>query len=144
MLRRVAPDVLASEMAPGRFGLLDAGGGAGLLAIATPLEAELRAQGVEVAVASRNLPTAAGGLTAMQAARALRQALAAFARDGSAGLDAAGFAGGLAGYLSKAASHVDALGRAIHGRCFDLLFQPIVSLTDRGLHHYEALLAPGP
>ena len=143
-LRRVAPDVLAGEMAPGRFGLLDAGGGAGLLAIATSLEAELRAQGVEVAVASRTLPMAAGGLTAMQAARALRQALAAFARDGAAGLDAAGFAGGLAGYLSKAAGHVDALSRAIRGRCFDLLFQPIVALAGRRLHHYEALLRPRP
>ena len=29
-------------------------------------------------------------------------------------------------------------------RCFNLLFQPIVSLADRSLHHYEALLRPRP
>jgi EAL domain-containing protein (putative c-di-GMP-specific phosphodiesterase class I) len=144
VLQRVAPDVLASEIAPGRFGLLDAGGRAGLIAIATSLEAELRAQDVEVAIASHNLPLAAGSLTAMQAARALRLALATFARDGVAGVNAAGFTGGLAGYLSKAAVHTDALRRAIRMRCFDLLFQPIVSLADRSLHHYEALLRPRP
>jgi EAL domain-containing protein (putative c-di-GMP-specific phosphodiesterase class I) len=144
VLRRVAPDVLAGEVAPGRFGLLDAGGAAGLIAIASSLEAELRARGVKAAVASHSLPLAAGGLTAPQAARALRQALAAFARDGIEGLDAAGLAGGLAGYLSKAALHTDALRRAIRSRSFDLWFQPIVSLADRRLHHYEALLRPRP
>jgi EAL domain-containing protein (putative c-di-GMP-specific phosphodiesterase class I) len=144
-LQKIAPDVLASEVAPGRFGLLDAGGGAaGLMAIAASLEAELRGQGVDVAVASHSLPLSVGRLTAMQAARALRQALAGFARDGVAGLSAAGFAGGLAGYMEQAAVHTDALRRAIRLRSFELLFQPIVSLADRSLHHYEALIRPRP
>jgi EAL domain-containing protein (putative c-di-GMP-specific phosphodiesterase class I) len=144
-LQKIAPDVLASEVAPGRFGLLDAGGGAaGLMAIAASLEAELRGQGVDVAVASHSLPLSVGRLTAMQAARALRQALAGFARDGVAGLSAAGFAGGLAGYMEQAAVHTDALRRAIRLRSFELLFQPIVSLADRSVHHYEALIRPRP
>ena len=36
------------------------------------------------------------------------------------------------------------LRRAIKSRRFNLLFQPIVSLADRRLHHYEALLRPKP
>jgi EAL domain-containing protein (putative c-di-GMP-specific phosphodiesterase class I) len=36
------------------------------------------------------------------------------------------------------------LRRAIADRHFRLLFQPIVSLADRQLHHYEALLRPIP
>jgi hypothetical protein len=144
-LQKVAPDVLSSEVAPGRFGLLGAGGGAaGLMAIAASLEAELRGQGVDVAVASHSLPLSAGRLTAMRAARALRQALAGFARDGAAGLSAAGFGGGLAGYMEQAAVHTDALRRAIRLRSFELLFQPIVSLADRSVHHYEALIRPRP
>ncbi len=123
VLQRIAPDVLASEIAPGRFGLLDAGGRAGLIAIATSLEAELRAQDV---------------------ARPSAGDLRLFARDGVAGVNATGFAGGLAGYLSKAAVHTDALPRAIRTHNFDLLFQPIVSLADRSLHHHEALLRPRP
>ena len=145
VLRQLAPDVLASEVAPGRFGLLDPGGGAGgLMAIAASLEAELRARGVDAAVASHTLTLADQKLTAMQAARALRQALAAFARGGVSGLSAAGFAGGLAGYLQQAAIHTEALRRAIRARCFNLVFQPIVALADRALHHYEALLRPEP
>jgi len=132
VLQRVVPNVLASEIAPGRFGLLGANGGAaGLVAIASSLEAALRLQGVDVAVASHHLPLAVEGLTAMQAARALRQALTMFARDGVSGLSATGFAGGLAGYLSRAAVNAAALRQAIRNRRFNLLFQPIVSLADR-------------
>jgi EAL domain-containing protein (putative c-di-GMP-specific phosphodiesterase class I) len=144
-LQRVAPDVLASEIAPGRFGLLGATGGAArLVAIASSLEAALRLQGVDIAVASHHLPLALEGLTAMQAARALRQALTVFARDGVAGLSGAGLAGGLAGYLSRAAVHAAALRQVIRNRRFNLLFQPIVSLANRTLHHYEALIRPKP
>lgn len=144
-LHAVAPGALASEIAPGRFGLLTDGGAAGLAAICASLEAVLHAQNdAAVAVASRGLPLTAEGLTSTQAARALRQALNVFARDGAPGLDGAGFAGGLAGYVDRATTHADALRRAIRERRFGLLFQPIVSLADRKLHHYEALLRPEP
>lgn len=142
-LHAVAPGALASEIAPGRFGLLSDGGTAGLVAICASLEAALHAQnGATVAVASRGLPLKAEGLTSTQAARALRQALNVFARDGAPGLDGAGFAGGLAGYVNRATTHAGALHRAIRERRFELLFQPIVSLADRRVHHYEALLRP--
>ena len=144
-LQAVAPSVLASEIAPGRFGLLSDGGAAGLATACASLEAVLHAQnGATVAVASPDLSLKAESLTSTQAVRALRQALSVFARDGALGLDGAGFAGGLADYVNRAATHADALRRAIRERRFGLLFQPIVSLADRRLHHYEALLRPEP
>ncbi len=145
-LHTVAPGTLASEIAPGRFGLLSDSGPAGLAAICASLEAVLHEQSgaTTVAVASRGLSLKADGLTSTQAARALRQALNVFARDGTPGLDKAGFAGGLAGYVNRATTHTRALHRAIRERRFELLFQPIVSLADCTLHHYEALLRPKP
>ena len=144
-LQAVAPGVLASEIAPGRFGLLSDGGPAGLAAVCASLGAVLHAQnGTTVAVASPNLSLKAEGLISTQAVRALRQALNVFARDGAPGLDEAGFAGGLADYVNRATIHADALRRAIRERRFGLLFQPIVSLADRKPHHYEALLRPEP
>jgi EAL domain-containing protein (putative c-di-GMP-specific phosphodiesterase class I) len=145
-LHAVAPGALASEIAPGRFGLLSDGGPPGLAAICASLEAVLQKQSgiTTVAVASRGLSLNAEGLTSIQAARALRQALNVFARDGAPGLDEAGFAGGLADYVNRATTHTRALHRVIRERRFELLFQPIVSLADRTLHHYEALLRPKP
>jgi len=66
-----APDSPASEIAPGRFGLLGSGG-TDLLAVATLLEGVLRKQGVDVSVAARQLPLAAAELTPLQTARAAR------------------------------------------------------------------------
>ena len=144
-LHALAPGVLASEIAPGRFGLLGDDSPAGLAATAASLEAVLRVQnGAATAVASRGLSLTSEGLTSTQAARALRQALGVFARDGAPGLDGAGFAGGLTDYVNRATTHAGALRRAIRERHFELLFQPIVSLADRTLHHYEALLRPKP
>lgn len=144
-LESIAPHVLAGEIAPGRFGLLGAGGSAAdLLAVASLLETALRAQGVGVAVAARHLPLVDEGLTPTQVARALRQALNVFAREGAGGLGEAGFAGGLAGYIRKAGAHAGRLRRAIQGGHFAMAFQPIVSLADRRLHHHEALIRPKP
>ncbi len=145
ILETAAPEAVASEIAPGRFGLLGiADGGGDLLSVTTLLETALRGQGMEVSVAAHHLPLDATGLTPTQAARALRQALNVFARDGSEGLVKSGLAGGLAGYMRNAGAQAASLRRAIRGRHFTLAFQPIVSLTDRTTHHYEALLRPKP
>ncbi len=144
-LEALAPDSLASELAPGRFGLLGPGADAdGLVKIAASLEAMLRDQGVAATVSSRQLPLDVQGLTQRQAARALRQALDAFSRDGMTGLTEAGFERGLAGYVQGAMDHAGAMRRAIGERRFELAYQPIVSLATRDVHHVEALLRPAP
>lgn len=152
-LEAAAPHAVTAEVAPGRFGLLGEGGtAADLLKIATLLERSLQAQGLEATVASTHLsitppqtgPGAVPGLTPLQAARALRQALSLFSRGGLAQVQEAGFGQGLAGYLAQAASRTPALRQAIEKHRFEITFQPIVWLTSREVHHYEALIRPMP
>ena len=144
-LQMVTPHAVTSEVGPGRYGLLGMDGQSSLPVIAAALEATLRTQNkAPFKVTSRSLSLSDDGLTPVQAARALRQALSVFARNGAAGLDDAGFAGGLAGHVQQAAAYTGALRHAITQRRFELLFQPVVALADRTLHHYEALLRPKP
>ncbi len=144
-LEAIAPDAIASEVAPGRFGLLHPPGpGADPVRLAARLEATLRAQGVPTDVTSRQIRLESPGLSPVQAARALRQALSVFARDGGAGLDEAGFGDGLAAYVQAAMGQCGAVRRVIAEREFVILYQPIVDLATRALHHYEALIRPGP
>lgn len=142
-IEAAAPDSLASEIAPGRFGLLGPGG-SDLLAIAALLEGTLRQQGVEVSVAARPVSLASEQLTPVQTARALRQALNVFARDGAEGLGRAGFDGGLVGYIRRAGTQVAGLRKAIRGTDFSLAFQPIAALDSGEVHHFEALIRPQP
>lgn len=142
-IETAVPDSLASEVAPGRFGLLGPGG-TDVISIAAQLEAALRKQGVDVAVAARQVPLVAGELTPMQAARALQQALNVFAREGVEGFGRAGFDGGLAGYIRRASCQAASLRRAIQGNNFSLAFQPIAALATGQPHHFEALIRPQP
>ena len=74
------------------------------------------------------------GLTASQAARALRFALSRFAQ--------ADFCNDLAGFIVQAGNRAQTVRTTIAERRFRLAYQPVVSLTDRTLHHFEALLRP--
>ncbi len=144
-LEALAPDSLASEISPGKFGLLGPSANpSDLVKVAASLESLLRDQGVEATVSSRPLPVDSHGLTQRQAARALRQALDAFSRDGVAGIREGGFEGGLASYVQGAMEHVGAMRRAISERRFAMAYQPIVNLTTRDMHHVEALIRPAP
>ncbi len=142
-LESIAPHTLASEIAPGRFGLLGSGGTkADLVSTAALLEKVLSKHGVEVSVAARHMSLSPDELTPTQAARALRQALNVFAREGSIGLGQAGFDGGLAGYIRRAGTQATNLRHAIRRNQFSLVFQAIVSLSYHSLHHFEALIRP--
>ena len=141
VLEVIAPNTLASEVAPGRYGLLNTAG-QDIATLLPLLEAELQREDRGIAVLARQISLASHGLTAPQAAAALRQALATFAREGLAGIDGAGFNGGLAGYVRNAMLQVQALRSSIARRDFSIVYQPIVSLATRKLHHYEALLRP--
>jgi EAL domain-containing protein (putative c-di-GMP-specific phosphodiesterase class I) len=144
-LQALAPESLTGEIGPGRFGLLGAGGGkAELMNVAALLEKALQGQGMDVRIASSPLSLATDGLTPIQAAHALRQALTVFAREGGAGLGESGFTMGLAGHLKKAGVHANALRRAIKDGNFGMAYQPIVGLSDGAVHHYEALIRPRP
>ena len=142
-LDAIAPNSVAVELSANRFGLLGPGGDASDLAeVSTLLETALHAQGFDVSVAANHIALSSEGLTQTQVTRALRQALTVFGRNGAAGLSEAGFGGGLSGFIKKASAQTQSFRRAISGHHFGFAFQPIVSLTNRSLLHYEALLRP--
>jgi EAL domain-containing protein (putative c-di-GMP-specific phosphodiesterase class I) len=82
------------------------------------------------------------GLMPSQAARALRYALSQFRSGGMEAAKAVGGAEGLAGVLSRVAGKARLLRVAIVDKKFQLKYQPVVSLVDRSIHHFEALLRP--
>ncbi len=139
------PEVLAAELAPGRYGLLPGEGQAlpDLGPLARRLEDLLGSEAGSVAITTISL--ASEGLTPAQAARALRHGLGTFVRLGKAGMRDAGFADGLSGVVAKVTERAGVLRRIIAARRFRLEFQPIVHLATRRLHHHEALmrLEPG-
>jgi EAL domain-containing protein (putative c-di-GMP-specific phosphodiesterase class I) len=142
-LSEASGDSLSSELSAGRYGVLSSTA-TDLAAIGARLEAVLAEAGETGAVSSRSMPLEQDGLSPLQATRALRYALTSFADGGGAALDREGFAGGLAGFVAQACAKAEALRKAISERRFKLAFQPIVSLADRRIHHYEALLRPTP
>lgn len=133
---------VAADFGSGRFGVLPPEGGPDVQTLADQVALLLAQHGLPGQIGSRALPLGGAGLSPLQTTRALRFALSAFSRGGDAALEKAGFAGGLAGFVSSAADRAAALRRTIAERRFRLAFQPIVLLGDRTAHHYEALLRP--
>ena len=135
---------MAADFGSGRFGVLPAEGGPDVKVLAEQVALLLAQHGLPGQVSTRSLPLDTVSMSPLQTTRALRFALSAFSRGGDAALAKAGFAGGLAGFVSSAADRAAALRRTITERRFRLAFQPIVLLADRQPHHYEALLRPIP
>jgi len=135
---------VAADFGSGRFGVLPAGGVPDLASLSRQVALLLAQHGLPGRIGTRAVPLDASDLNPLQATRALRFALSAFARGGDTALEKAGFSGGLAGFVASAAERASALRNTIAERRFRLAFQPIVLLADRKPHHYEALLRPIP
>lgn len=130
-----------SRLAPGRFGVLTDGGPV-LPALVAAVETLVVAAGGEPGqVRGDSIALDRAGLSAGQAVRAIRLALQRFTGDGIA---PGGFGAGLAGLVAATGAEAEAVRRTISGGHFRLALQPVVALSDRGLHHYEALLRPDP
>lgn len=139
----------AAAVAEGRYGVLTPQGGgspAELAALLQRFETALRgtAAGAHTIVEGAALSLDAGSLPQAQAARALRYALDRFAAGGHEAAGEVGLQGGLAGILHTAEQHTAAMRAALRERRFRLAYQPVVRLSDRSVHHYEALLRPVP
>jgi EAL domain-containing protein (putative c-di-GMP-specific phosphodiesterase class I) len=135
---------VAADFGSGRFGVLPGDGLPDLGALAGQVALLLAQHGLPGRIGTRAVSLAADDLSPVQATRALRFALSAFARGGDDALEKAGFSGGLSGFVASATERAAALARTIAERRFRLAFQPIVLLADRRAHHYEALLRPIP
>jgi len=141
--RQAGEGAVATELAAGRYGLLPGQAPLDLPTLTSAVAEILKERGVnDVSVGAMAVGLEAEGLSQVQATRALRFALAAFARGGNDALEKAGFAGGLAGFLDSASERAAVLRRSIAERRFRMAFQPIVSIADRTPHHYEALIRP--
>ncbi len=136
------PGTLAvGRLAPGRFGVL-AEPGHNLPDLIAAVETLIVAAGGEAGqVRGGTFSLDTGGLSSAQAVRALRLALRRFSAEGPA---ARGLSAGLAGLVAEAGAEAQAIRRVIAERRFRLALQPVVALSDRSVHHHEALLRPDP
>ena len=143
LCRLGGPGAVAGELGSGRYGVLtdtppDLG------AVAIGLEALLRTNPVtaRTQVSSTGISLDREGLTGSQAAKALRFALGRFADGGTRAAKDAGFSHGLAEFIASAQIRARAMRSALAENRFRLAFQPVVNLSTRKIHHYEALLRP--
>ncbi len=134
---------ITGEIASGRYGVV-ASTPMDLEAVAGELEALLRAHPAtaRTQVQSAELTLERDQLTGPQAARALRFALARFADGGTKATAESGFNNGLAEFIASAQLRARSVRSVLAENRFRLAFQPVVSLRDRTVHHYEALLRP--
>jgi EAL domain-containing protein (putative c-di-GMP-specific phosphodiesterase class I) len=139
------PGAIVGEVSAGRYGVLSQRH-LDTARLATGLEALIQARpdGCTVSVDSQTIGLLSPNMKPEQAVRALRFALAKFAASGAAAVAESGFAAGFAGFIEQAQGQTAALREAIANRRFELLFQPVVALRNRTVHHYEALLRPSP
>lgn len=139
------PGTVVGEVADGRYGVVSQRQiDIALLASGLELLVQGRQDGQSLSVDSQSIGLSSSGLRPAQATRALRFALARFAANGAAAVQASGFAAGLAGFIEQAHGQTEAIRQAIADRRFEVLFQPVVALRTRAVHHYEALLRPTP
>ncbi|MGA3399804.1 MAG: EAL domain-containing protein [Acetobacteraceae bacterium] len=139
------PGTMVGEVADGRYGVLSQRQ-IDIAMLASGLESLMQARpdGQSLSVDSQSIGLSAPGMQPAQATRALRFALARFAASGAAAVAASGFAAGLAGFIAQTQGQTAALRQVIADRRFDVLYQPVVALRSRAVHHYEALLRPTP
>lgn len=134
---------LTTELSEGRFGALlsDDADFAGVMA---RVEGLLRASpvGRQAKVEGAVLPLAGALSNPSQAVRALRYTLSQFATGGATAARSAGAARGLDGIISQAEHRARALRTVIAERRFRVNYQPVVSLDNGAVHHFEALLRP--
>lgn len=136
-------EVVVGEVSDGRFGVLGPAGtdlarlGDALRALVASFSPVGRAE-----VDDSTVDLAAGGLTVTESVQALRIVLSRFGAVGVEGVAAAGLTGGLTTIIEQATHHKRALHSMIETGKFALLYQPVVDLADRSVHHHEALLRP--
>jgi EAL domain-containing protein (putative c-di-GMP-specific phosphodiesterase class I) len=131
----------AGELGDGRFGVLHEGtlDLKGLVQQITTFSKSIDPEGEGLGVSGMTVAPSASGLGEDDAARVLVYAVNRFA-DSGADFTAATLASGVTEFIRTAASQVNRLRLDLAEDRFELAFQPIVQLSGRKVHHYEALL----
>ena len=133
----------AGALAAGRYGLV-ADNRLDMADLLKRLEKALQGSPAEgrAIIRGTEIPLAHGAMPAPQAARALRYALGRFADGGTKATKDIGAEGGFEGIIACAGHHAQAVRETLEERRFRLLYQPVVRLADRSIHHFEALIRP--
>ncbi len=126
-------------LSPGRYGMISEAP-VDLEKLCARLEEVWRENGDPVQVKGAGFALAQEGAGLPDVTRALRFALRSFGEGGLKRLNEAGFSHGLSGFLERAAKERHVMQSTIAARRFELAFQPVVSLADHAVRHYEALL----
>jgi EAL domain-containing protein (putative c-di-GMP-specific phosphodiesterase class I) len=131
----------AGELGDGRFGVLHEGALdlKGLVQQITTFSKSVDPEGEGLGVSGMTIAPGASGLGEDDAARVLVYAINRFA-DSGADFTAATLASGVTEFIRTAATQVNRLRLDLAEDRFELAFQPIVRLSGRKVHHYEALL----
>jgi EAL domain-containing protein (putative c-di-GMP-specific phosphodiesterase class I) len=135
---------VAGAFAEGRYGVV--ADGPDLTTLVHLLERALQGspEAGTATVTGTRMQLSPGAMPAPQAARALRYALGRFADGGLHAANAIGAGAGFAGIIASAGQHAAAVRETLEARRFRLLYQPVVWLSDRSIHHFEALIRPFP
>ena len=144
LARSAGPRAQAQQISEGRYGVL-AEGKFDIDEVVRALEAYLTTIPEAAAVSVRGsgiMLEPDDALTSQQASSAIRYALGRFAAGGLAASNRAGFADGLLGFVKHASAEARIARASIKSGRFTLRFQPIVALSERAVHHFEALIRP--
>ena len=128
----------AGRIAPNRFAVIQ--DGARPADLRGGIERLSRAEdGSErgLSVKAQAVPLAADGLTPADAEKALAYTLRRFAADGSVTIGS--LADGFRKLVSDTVDRISRMRSSINESGLTIVFQPVVDLTDRRLHHYEVL-----
>jgi EAL domain-containing protein (putative c-di-GMP-specific phosphodiesterase class I) len=136
-------NAMAAEMSAGRFGVMSEGA-INMAELQERIGRILRAAGAGRPVAGVRVPLTLASLGAPPAVRIMRFTIAAFSAGGTKAIRRAGLDDGLRGFLDRTETQAASVRAALERGRFRLLFQPVVSLADRTVHHFEALLRPFP
>jgi EAL domain-containing protein (putative c-di-GMP-specific phosphodiesterase class I) len=131
----------AGELGDGRFGVLHEGALdlKGLVQQITTFSKSVDPEGEGLGISGMTVSPTACGLGEDDAARVLVYAVNRFA-DSGADFTATTLASGVTEFIRTAATQVNRLRLDLAEDRFELVFQPIVRLSGRKVHHYEALL----
>lgn len=129
----------AGQIADGRFGVIHDGGFDPQSFQRQIVDLAKAADLDGVTVEANDIELASGSLSETDAARTLLYAINTFSSAKRGEFTLASLADGFRQLVSDTASKVRGLRGTIDGQEFSLVFQPIVTLPGRAVHHYEVL-----
>lgn len=141
LLSDIAGGRPASRLGDSKFGVIHDGalGQSGIEAKIVDLTKRRDPTGQGASVRASNIALDTKGLSDADVGRALAYAVTQFVEAQPGGFTLESLSNGLQGVLSETVAKVDAFRTTLANDGYDLVFQPIVDLHGRAIHHQEAL-----